>query len=656
MNKPELLSPAGNIEAFYAALEAGADAVYLGLNNFNARERADNFHYKQLPVIIEEAHRNDTKVFITLNTVLKNSEIPEFIDTLAFLNRAKPDAIIIQDWGAYFLVKNYFRKLNLHASTQMAIHNSDGAIYTQRKGFDRVIPARELTMEEMQAMVDKSKLGIEAFIHGALCYSYSGMCHFSSYLGGHGANRGLCTQVCRRDFKTKKGNAPIFSLKDNQQAAQIPDLINAGVESMKIEGRLKSSDYVYRVTKAYRDLIDEKITVEQAEEILSLDAGREKTGYFLSGYIKDAITSKANTGLPLGQVVFKENNTITVSSNQTFDSPIRLRIKDRNTGNQQNLKVRDYTQEDNQITFDSDLEFNLGDEVFLASVQEKKFPQKFPEYDQRIPKFKAFNKGKIIKELWFKDAKVNYTLFVRIDNTEWLKKIYFDTVDAVIFSFSEHEWNELKMNSGLIQKFKHKIWFELPRYISEKKLSFYKSFVDIAVKKGFKKFMLSHITQKEILPKDAIFGLNENAYVYNDAAIHQFRNEGAKLVTYPVENDKENLYNYSYKAGIIPLYFYPRLFMSRMPISVKEEETIIDDIGKKYKKFSKDGMTIITPEVPVSLTQYAEKFKKHGFGRFLIDLSFEKPSSNKFNTITKRYFQSVQIQPSTNFNYSRDLK
>ena len=302
MKKPELLAPVGNNETFYAALEGGADAVYLGLRHFNARERAVNFSNAQIPVIIKEAHKKNRKVYITLNTVIKNQELHELLDTLYFLEKVKPDAVIIQDWGVYLLIKKYFPSLNIHASTQTANHNSIGANYSYQKGIERVIFARELTLKELEKIKHLSKAELEIFIHGALCWSFSGMCHFSSYLGGHGANRGRCTQVCRRVFTSEDKSGYFFSLKDNQQIDLIPELIKIGVKSLKIEGRLKSDDYVYRVTKAYRMVIDDVSKINEAKELLYFDLGRKKTSYFLGNNLKNIITKSPNTGLFLGKI------------------------------------------------------------------------------------------------------------------------------------------------------------------------------------------------------------------------------------------------------------------------------------------------------------------------------------------------------------------
>ncbi|MCK4979274.1 MAG: U32 family peptidase, partial [Candidatus Delongbacteria bacterium] len=256
MKKPELLLPVGNTEAFYAAVEGGADAIYLGLRYFNARNRAKNFTLNQLQSILAESKRTGTKVYLTLNTLIKNSELPELLDVLYQVSQTSLSSIIIQDWGVYYLVRKFFPDITLHASTQMAFHNSIGTEFAMRKNFERVIMARELTLEELKVISQKSKIKLEIFTHGALCYSFSGLCLFSSFLGGMSANRGQCRQPCRRAFKSEEKENYFFSLKDNQQIEIVPELMKMGISSLKVEGRMKSAEYVNRVAKAYRMVID----------------------------------------------------------------------------------------------------------------------------------------------------------------------------------------------------------------------------------------------------------------------------------------------------------------------------------------------------------------------------------------------------------------
>src|SRR6056297_3404177 len=300
--KPELLLPAGNTEAFYAAVEGGADAVYFGLKQFNARERADNFSYPELLSLLGEARKHNIKTYLTLNTLIKNKELPDLLDTLYAVSQTDVSAVIIQDWGVYNLLKSHFKNLAIHGSTQMANHNSVGAEFSHKKGFERIIMARELTRKELTQISQKNNIELELFVHGALCYSFSGMCLFSSYLGGMSANRGRCMQPCRRMYDDTGEKKYLFSLKDNELIDHIPTILKLGITSLKIEGRLKPAEYVYRVAQAYRMAIDDPSKIDQAKKLLKYDMGRSKTSYFFGGDVGEAITDNPSTGIFLGRV------------------------------------------------------------------------------------------------------------------------------------------------------------------------------------------------------------------------------------------------------------------------------------------------------------------------------------------------------------------
>lgn len=330
-NKAELLVPAGSVDSFRAAIRGGADAVYLGLKQFNARVRANNFSEDQLPAILQEAHNHGAKVYITLNTVIKNSELPRLLDFMAYLERVGVDAIIVQDWGVFALTHQYFPKLAVHASTQMGTHNSIGVDYAAQLGIKRVVLARELTLTEVESIARKPACELEVFIHGALCYSFSGQCFFSSYIGGRGANRGMCSQPCRMVYEDKQEKKYVFNLKDNQQLANLEKLNKYGVRSLKVEGRMKSADYVFQVASAYRLALDHPEKTSEAEAMLQMDFGREKTGYFLSQNVSGAIADNTNTGILLGQITRVNKKEITLFSRQLLKNNDRLRVRNAQT-------------------------------------------------------------------------------------------------------------------------------------------------------------------------------------------------------------------------------------------------------------------------------------------------------------------------------------
>ncbi|HOH51325.1 MAG TPA: peptidase U32 family protein, partial [Candidatus Hydrogenedentes bacterium] len=283
---PELLAPAGRMEAFLAALDAGADAVYVGAHQFNARLRAQNFTRDDLARMAALAHDLGRKLYITLNTLVRDDELGDVAALLDDLRRIGPDALILQDLGVLRLARTLCPEIPLHASTQMTIHNADGALAAQKMGFERVVLARELTVDEIRAVRNACPVALEVFIHGALCYSVSGQCLFSSHVHGKSANRGLCLQPCRRAFfdgAGHKGNA--YSTRDLDATPVLGRLVEAGVSSLKIEGRLKPAETVAQIVRAYRLLLDAwpRIGREEAAEarrLLDSAVGREScTGY-----------------------------------------------------------------------------------------------------------------------------------------------------------------------------------------------------------------------------------------------------------------------------------------------------------------------------------------------------------------------------------------
>lgn len=253
----ELLAPAGNWECAVTAFEAGADAVYAGLSRFNARERNRNFTYEEMSRLSRYTKDHGKKFYVTMNTLIKDSEIGDFVDELEGLSRLEPDALIIQDLGALKICRDFFPEFRIHASTQMGIHNSVGLQMAEKLGISRVILERQLLLDEIAAMAEKRSVELEVFIHGALCCSLSGMCHFSSIQGGFSGNRGKCKQPCRRIYRNGQGRtAPFFSPDDLQTVSLIHFFKQIGIESYKIEGRLKRADYVRQTVAAYRMLLD----------------------------------------------------------------------------------------------------------------------------------------------------------------------------------------------------------------------------------------------------------------------------------------------------------------------------------------------------------------------------------------------------------------
>lgn len=281
----ELLSPAGNLETALAAFDGGADAVYCGLGRFNARERAENFTPETLGKLLQFAHSNRKKVYLTLNTLIWENELGALFEQLLELDKLSPDALIVQDPGVIAIIRQYFPDLPLHASTQMGIHNSAGVQTAHRLGFRRVILERQITLDELRLIAKNSPLELEVFLHGSLCCSLSGRCLLSNALFGESGNRGRCKQPCRRAFSSAGDPAQrILSPADLAGNTLLSELDKMGIASLKIEGRLRTPDYIWKTARAYRILLDNPgnpAAYEEADGIFKTVPGRKKsTGFY----------------------------------------------------------------------------------------------------------------------------------------------------------------------------------------------------------------------------------------------------------------------------------------------------------------------------------------------------------------------------------------
>ncbi|SJZ36825.1 DUF3656 domain-containing U32 family peptidase [Garciella nitratireducens] len=320
IKKPELLSPVGSMEALIAAVENGADAVYLGGKSYSARQYASNFDNQELKQAVEYCHLQNVKLYVTINTLLKEQELKEIFEYILFLYGIGVDALIIQDLGLLKILQKILPEFPIQSSTQMTIHSLEGVKLLEKEGFYRVVLARELSLKEIKYIVDRSNIEIKIFNHGALCISYSGQCLMSSIIGGRSGNRGRCAQPCRKrytlvDLKNQvdlsKFNGFLLSPKDLNTIEQIQYLIDSGAQSFKIEGRMKRPEYVAIVTALYRKAIDQyveeqkiDITQKDVKELTQIFNRGFTTAYFFSNPGKDFISREKpnNRGILLGTI------------------------------------------------------------------------------------------------------------------------------------------------------------------------------------------------------------------------------------------------------------------------------------------------------------------------------------------------------------------
>ena len=345
MKKIELLSPVGNIETLYQAIHNGADAVYLAGTSYGARKFADNFTNEELVEVIKYSHLYGVKVYITVNTLIYEHEVEDCLNYIEFLHKNGVDAIIMQDLGLIKLVREKYPNLEIHASTQCHNHNEEGIKLLKKLGVTRVVMARELSLEEINNIkVDIEK---EVFIHGALCVSYSGCCLFSSLNGGRSGNRGECVGSCRLPYKLIKNNEKVIlkdkyllSTKELNTINNLPQLISSGIDSLKIEGRMKSPHYVGYVTRLYRTLIDKYYNNEELilnkEELINLKKLYNRE--FTSGYLfndKNIMNIKTpnHQGIEIGKVISTDKKYIKIKlTNDNLSQNDGIRFKTTNKG------------------------------------------------------------------------------------------------------------------------------------------------------------------------------------------------------------------------------------------------------------------------------------------------------------------------------------
>lgn len=341
--RPELLAPAGSREALVAAVQNGADAVYLGGKMFNARQSANNFNNEELARAVEYAHIRGVKIYVTVNILLADHELEEALGFLHFLHNAGVDAVILQDLGLARLAREVIPELSIHASTQMTVHNTPGVRLMQQAGFERIVLAREMSLEEITAIKKETGADLEVFIHGALCVCYSGQCLMSSLIGGRSGNRGRCAQPCRLQYQLvdERGRTLadpgrvgeyLLSPRDINTSAHIPELIAAGINSFKIEGRMKRPEYVATVIRTYRNLIDRaledknpyRVEEKEARDLAQIFNRDFSPGYFFGNPGRELMSFKRpnNRGVRLGRVkgYNPRNKTIEI----ILEEPLRI--------------------------------------------------------------------------------------------------------------------------------------------------------------------------------------------------------------------------------------------------------------------------------------------------------------------------------------------
>jgi len=419
----ELVAPAGDYESFLAAVKGGADAVYLGLKGYGARRRAQNFNKQEILEAIDYAHLRGVKVYITLNTILKDIEIETLYDNIFDIYKAGADAFIVQDIGLFYYIKQNFPEIDIHGSTQMTVANHRDADFLYNEGITRLVLARELSKEEIFSIKKKTNAALEIFVSGALCVSYSGKCYLSSMIGGRSGNRGMCAQPCRRLYtKSDEDNSKYyFSPKDQLlEIEEIEALKDKGIDAIKIEGRMKNPLYIYETVKYYRALLDNNLDKQEQNSFRLFNRGYAK-GYFY-GKSDELINQKYSShfGYKLGNIL--SDHHISLDADIMLGDGISFVDKDKDIieGNYVNYIEKDNKSVRNAIK---------GDKIRLKNIPESAV-EVYKTYDKDINDF-------VSKELQQKKRKKAIKGEISIKTGEKLiLKLYTEKVSVELSSIT----------------------------------------------------------------------------------------------------------------------------------------------------------------------------------------------------------------------------
>ncbi|WP_372519602.1 peptidase U32 family protein [Candidatus Ruminimicrobiellum ovillum] len=666
MSNIELLAPSGNTDSFLAAVSAGADAVYVGLKDFSARAKAKNFSYKQLNEICSYAHQKNVKIFVALNTLIKNSELKDVMKSLEQISLSQADAIIVQDLGVAYLSKKYFPDIKLHASTQLTIHNSYGAIQAKQMGFERAVLARELSFDEIKNIKNKSNIELEIFCHGALCFCVSGLCLFSSFIGGYSGNRGRCTQPCRRLWTVDGKKGYFLSPKDFQLADYIKQIKETGVTSLKIEGRLKSADYVAKTVKAYRLLIDSNETnyeqnLEQAKDLLSLDYARQKTTFNFNIKSEDIFEPQKskNIGLYLGIVENKTDTIFSLNTKTDLLTGDTVRIVDNKKDRSVVLKIEISDKKDNGYKIQyKDLYLENGFEVYKIADAEQQRYGGIEERKDRNDKGEYTKITKSFNILSFQPLnKVSLPdLFIRINNVKWIPLLKNAKADTII-KLSKENLDIIK--NFLSQKNINDLYFELPPYIEEQDIKVYENFINFAADKKYNKFFINNISQIYMFKdKKNLLYAGQYLYTLNNYSAEFLSEYKINAFVSSWEDDLFNIKDLSKNLKnnlIVYLSGFPEIVISKMKF--------VPDIRNKNIKSDKDEFkvvsnkdNIIIPKYPVNLLAFKNNLLKAGIKSFAIDLSYIDPNVNYLTQVIKVFNNNVYMSSANKFNFERKLK
>lgn len=682
----ELLAPAGNLEIFKGVIESGADAVYVGGSMFGARAYANNFTEEELLEAIDFAHLRGVKVYLTVNTLIKNSEFSKLYDYLLPYYKRGLDAVIVQDLGVVKAIHEYFPSMEIHTSTQMTVTGADGVRFLSQFGVTRVVMAREVSLAEMKRIHEETGMELEAFVHGALCYSYSGQCLFSSILGGRSGNRGRCAQPCRLPYTVEgKKDEYILSLKDMCGIKALDKLHDAGVYSLKIEGRMKQLEYACGVVKYYRSYIDSKKPVSDADydriKALGNRCGFTDRYYFdhngsdMVTYVKPNFVSNAEEPSPEkrklsieGELVLREGEpgSLTVKRG---DVTYKASIEPVSAALKAPLDKKAAIDRINK-TGDTDFEFShikaqIGENVFVPNGALNKLRRdaisglcdkllkKYYRDDARyvdISSMCELPEHVVKSDAAHEDGAVNakdYTAICSCMTRAQLDTlISYECFDVFYLDFDMYDRKTLIQQFAddvkSLTKRNKKVYLMLPTIFRADSSDYFVSIAKELDKVSFEGFVVKnyeelYLTENLFTGKKVI--LDHNMYTFNDVSKSAFFEHGVSGDTVPLElNSREIMHRNNTGSQMIVYGYYPLMTTAncvhKNTKGCDKKQKLIYLKDRYNKSFAvcnncKECYNTIYNSLPTMLTKNISKLKEAGIRSFRYSFTIETPKQIK---------------------------
>lgn len=679
----ELLAPAGNLEIFKGVIESGADAVYVGGSMFGARAYANNFTEEELLEAIDFAHLRGVKVYLTVNTLIKNSEFSKLYDYLLVYYKRGLDAVIVQDIGVVKAIHEYFPSMEIHTSTQMTVTGADGVRFLSQFGVTRVVMAREVSLAEMKRIHEETGMELEAFVHGALCYSYSGQCLFSSILGGRSGNRGRCAQPCRLPYTVEgKKDEYILSLKDMCGIKALDKLHDAGVYSLKIEGRMKQLEYACGVVKYYRSYIDSKKPVSDADydriKALGNRCGFTDRYYFdhngsdMVTYVKPNFVSNAAEPSPEkrklsieGELVLREGEpgSLTVKRG---DVTYKALIEPVSAALKAPLDKKAAIDRINK-TGDTDFEFShikaqIGENVFVPNGALNKLRrdaisglcdkllEKYYRNDARytdMSRLTALPEHVVKSDAAHDEAINDYTTICSCMTRAQLDTLIgYECFDVFYLDFDMYDRKTLIQQFAddvqSLTKRNKKVYLMLPTIFRADSSDYFVSIAKELDKVSFEGFVVKnyeelYLTENLFTGKKVI--LDHNMYTFNDVSKSAFFEHGVSGDTVPLElNSREIMHRNNIGSQMIVYGYYPLMTTAncvhKNTKGCDKKQKLIYLKDRYNKSFAvcnncKECYNTIYNSLPTMLTKNISKLKEAGIRSFRYSFTIETPKQIK---------------------------